>query len=145
VRDKDKRATFSGKVHVIQGNTDLRCNTLIVYYDNDKGAAKQKSKGPNASRSGEQQIRRMDAVGNVVVTQLNQTATADRAHFDMASNTVTLTGNVVVSRAEDVLRGERLVVDLTTGVSRMEAGGGRVEGLFKSNSGKGPPRPARTN
>ena len=48
--------------------------------------------------------------------------------FDMKLNTVTLNGNVVVTRGQDVLRGQKLVVDLTSGVSRME--GGRVEGLF---------------
>ena len=51
----------------------------------------------------------------------------------MRTNTVTLTGNVVVTQGQDVLRGQRLVVDLTSGVSRMESGGGRVEGLFQSN------------
>ena len=35
VRDKDKVATFSGNVHVIQGDTDLRSKTLVVYYEED--------------------------------------------------------------------------------------------------------------
>ena len=47
----------------------------------------------------------MEANGNVVVTQKDQIATGDRGDFDMRNNTVTLTGNVVVTRAEDVLRG----------------------------------------
>ena len=33
-----------------------------------------------------------------------------------------MTGNVLVSQGPNVLRGERLVVDLTTGVSRVDAG-----------------------
>ena len=39
---------------------------------------------------------------------------------------------------QDVLRGQRLVVDLTNGVSRMEAGQGgtgRVEGMFRAGGG----------
>ena len=51
----------------------------------------------------------------------------------MATNTVTLTGNVVMTTGPNVLRGERLVVDLTSGVSRVESGKngqGRVQGLF---------------
>jgi lipopolysaccharide export system protein LptA len=47
----------------------------------------------------------------------------------MHTNTVTLTGNVVVTRGQDVLRGQRLVVDLTNGVSRVDSGRGRVEVL----------------
>jgi lipopolysaccharide export system protein LptA len=68
------------------------------------------------------------------VTQKDQVATGDRGDFDMRTNTVILSGKVVVTKGQDVLRGERLVVNLTDGVSRME--GGRVEGMFnpKSNS-----------
>jgi lipopolysaccharide export system protein LptA len=142
VRDKDKKATFTGNVHVIQGETDLRCNVLVVYYDNELG----KSSAPDASSERrEQQIRRMEATGNVIVTQKDQRATGDHGNFDMRTNTMTLTGNVIVTRGKDVLRGERLLVNLTTGVSRMEAGGGRVEGLFQSKSGQKSQQPAHTN
>lgn len=146
VRDKDKVATFSGDVHVVQGDTDMRCATLLVYYEGgpEKGGAKAAQPGPG----GGSQIRRMEARGNVVVSQKDQTATGDRGEFDMRTNTVTLSGNVVVTKGQDVLRGQRLVVNLTDGVSRME--GGRVEGMFnpKSNSEQNsgtaqPTRPAR--
>ena len=46
----------------------------------------------------------------------------------MRENTVTLIGNVIVTRGADVLRGQRLVVDLTSGVSKMD--GGRVDVLI---------------
>jgi lipopolysaccharide export system protein LptA len=129
VRDKDKVATFSGDVHVVQGDTDLRCNVLVVYYEaGDKD-------GDRSNGGDQQQIRRMEARGHVVVVQKDQVATGERGDFDMRSNTVTLTGNVVVAKGENVLRGKKLVVNLTSGVSRMESGGGRVEGVFKSNTG----------
>ena len=48
--------------------------------------------------SGQQQIRRMEARGSVVVTQKDQRAIGDRAEFDMRTNTVTLIGNVVVTQ-----------------------------------------------
>ena len=87
---------------------------------------------------GQQQIRRLEARGGVVVTQKDQTATGEAGIFDMKTNTVTLTGNVVMTQGQNVLRGERLVVDLTTGVSRVESGKGgqgRVQGLFLPGSG----------
>src|SRR5205814_5686091 len=74
----------------------------------------------------------IDATGGVLVTQKDQNATGDAGIFDTRANTVTLSGNVVVTRGKDIMRGQRLVVDLTTGVSHMESGGGRVEGLFQS-------------
>jgi lipopolysaccharide export system protein LptA len=55
----------------------------------------------------------------------------------MKTNTVTLTGNVVMTQGQNVLRGDRLVVDLTSGVSRVESGKngtGRVQGLFLPGS-----------
>ena len=33
VRDKDKMATFSGNVKVVQGDTTMRCKTLVVFYE----------------------------------------------------------------------------------------------------------------
>jgi lipopolysaccharide export system protein LptA len=138
VRDKEKKAIFKGNVHVTQGDTDVRCNILVVFYDAEASKA-AKTSSEDGKRGGEQ-IRYMEAQGNVIVTQKDQTATGDRADFDMRSNTVTLKGNVVVTRGQDVLRGQRLVVDLTTGVTKMESGGGRVEGLFRSsNQDKGKP------
>ena len=147
VRDKEKKATFTGDVHVIQGETDLRCNTLIVHYDGETTKVGEKT----PSKGGGQQISRMEAIGSVVVTQEGQRAVGDRADYDIKTNTLVLTGNVIVTKGEDVLRGQRLNIDMTTGVSRMESGGGRVEGMFKSNSGKSPPptqpaaRPGRPN
>jgi lipopolysaccharide export system protein LptA len=136
VRDKEKVATFSGDVHVVQGDTDMRCKTLVVYYEESAAAGGgSKSDGPKTAQpgpAGSSQIRRMEARGNVVVTQKDQVATGDRGDFDMRSNTVTLSGKVVVTKGQDVLRGERLVVNLTDGVSRME--GGRVEGMFNPKS-----------
>jgi lipopolysaccharide export system protein LptA len=104
---------------------------------------KAASPGPG----GAQQIRRLEARGGVTVTQKDQTATGDTGLFDMQANTVTLVGNVVVSQGRNVIRGSKLVVDLTSGVSRVEGGksNGRVEMLFENkpappNSPSGPPQ-----
>jgi lipopolysaccharide export system protein LptA len=125
VRDKQKVATFSGNVKVVQGDTTMHCKTLVVYYEpktpegqGPKPAMPAATPGPG----GASQISKLEAKGNVVVVQKDQTATGDTGLFDMKSNTVTLLDNVVVSQGPNVLHGERLVVDLTTGVSRVDAG-----------------------
>jgi lipopolysaccharide export system protein LptA len=128
VREKDKRATFSGDVYVLQGDTELRCKLLVVFYDEEESGGRT-AKAADPGPGGERQIRRIEAKGNVVVVQKDQNAAGDAATFDMRENTVTLVGNVVVTRGADVLRGQRLVVDLTSGVSKMDQG--RVEGLFQ--------------
>jgi lipopolysaccharide export system protein LptA len=136
VRDKDKVATFSGNVKVTQGDTGMRCKSLLVFYEQDSaeadGAKTMQAASPGPG--GEQKIKRLEAHGNVVVTQKDQTATGDLGIFDMKTNTVTLQGNVMMTQGPNVLRGDRLMVDLTTGVSRVESGKngqGRVQGLFQ--------------
>ena len=150
VRDKDKVAIFSGDVRVKQGDTTMRCKSLLVYYVQDNpGDPKAVKKTDAAMRTtninpaGEQKIKRLEARGGVVVTQKDQTVTGEAGIFDMASNTVTLTGNpVVMTQGKNVLRGERLVVNLTSGVSRVESKNGtRVQGLFMPGSEDKPGAP----
>ena len=144
VRDKDKVAVFSGDVRVKQGDTGLRCKSLLVFYEQDGDAAGKPSDKGTAMQAatpgpgGQQKIKRLEARGSVVVTQKEQTATGELGIFDMKTNTVTLSGNVIMTQGKNVLRGERLVVDLTNGVSRVESGKngqGRVQGLFLPSGG----------
>jgi lipopolysaccharide export system protein LptA len=139
VRDKQKRATFIGDVHVAQGDTTMKSNTLDVFYDQEAAPGQPKAAQPAQPEGG--QIRRLEAKGNVVVTQKDQVATGDTAVFDTAGNTVTLTGNVVVTQGQNVLKGGRLTVNLTTGVSYFEGMGGPVSGLFLTNRPKEAPKP----
>jgi lipopolysaccharide export system protein LptA len=130
MREKDKLATFTGDVHLINGDTEMRCKVLVVFYDDDTKDPKaaQNLKAADPGPSGERQIKRIEAKGGVTVVQKDQNAVGESATFNMRENTVTLIGNVIVTRGADVLRGQRLVVDLTSGVSKMD--GGRVDVLI---------------
>jgi lipopolysaccharide export system protein LptA len=125
LRDKDKIATFTGNVQVTQGDTQLKARQLVVHYDGT---------GADAQPGAQGQIRRLEARGNVAVRQKDQVATGEAATFDMRQNTVTISGNVTLTQGRNVLKGDRVVVDLKSGVSRIESGasGGpqRVQGLF---------------
>jgi lipopolysaccharide export system protein LptA len=147
VRDKDKVATFIGKVHVIQGDTTMRSKTLVVYYDAGAPPQNGAAKGAPAKTTtqlggaGEQKIKKLEARGDVVVTQNDQVATGDLAIFEMDTNLVTMTGNVILTQGPNVLRGSKLVVDMTTGFSRVESASGkdgRVQGLFVPSSDQRP-------
>ncbi len=129
VHDKEKIAIFSGNVVVTQGDTTLRSPELKVFYDGDVAAVQ----GGTPSDSGK--IRKLEATGGVVVQTKDQTATGDTGIFEMKTNTVTMTGKpVVLTQGPNVIRGQRLVVDLTSGVSKFE--GGRVESLIVPGSMK---------
>jgi lipopolysaccharide export system protein LptA len=153
VRDREKKATFTGEVQVVQGDSDLRCNVLVVFYEGEEqghgGPAPKKSSTPAAqSDRGNQKIKRMEAKGAVVMTQKDQRAVGDHADFDVINNTMILTGDVVVTRGDDILRGRRLNVNMTTGIYTMESDGGRVEMLVNKGGGSQPiptPRSGRSN
>ena len=151
MRDKKKEATFSGDVKVVQGDTTMTSGTLLVFYGsssqsppaappaNSKGAAKSApllraaTPGPGGSSS----IKKLEASGNVVVTQKDQVVTGQTAVFDTRTNLITMLGGVVLTQCQNVLRGDRLLVDMTTGVSRVESDSGKVQGQFSRASGSG--------
>tara|TARA_R110002167_G_scaffold81858_5_gene223790 strand:- start:2517 stop:3107 length:591 start_codon:yes stop_codon:yes gene_type:complete len=121
VQDRDKTAVFRGNVRLVQGPTTLRASSITVYYAG-------RATGTN------QQISKVEARGPVRVTNLDQTASGDLATFQMATQILTLTGNVILTKGSNELRGQRLIVNLKTGESRVEApnnkSGGRVRGVF---------------
>jgi lipopolysaccharide export system protein LptA len=166
MRDKKKEATFSGDVKVVQGDTTMTSKTLVVFYEQAAAqpapAPNAKSKGAKAAPAapmqsttpgpgGSSNIRRLEAKGSVVVTQKDQVVTGETAIFDTKANLITMTGGVVLTQCKNVLKGDRLLVDMTTGVSRVEVdGSGRVQGLFDQSDKScgstpgapaGPPKP----
>jgi len=150
VRDKSHQATFIGDVKLVQGETTLKCNTLVVFYDDNPPPASAKKAKPEAKAvagaPGGQQIKRVEAKGNVFITQKDQTASGEVGIYDLKSNSITLTGNVVVTQGQNVLRGERMVVDMTTGVTRVESSGKpgtRVEMLAQPSSAPGASKDAK--
>ena len=153
MRDKKKEATFAGNVKVIQGDTTMTSKSLVVFYDGGSApAAAPAAKGGNAKAAksapmqaatpgpgGSSSIRRLEAKGNVVVTQKDQVVTGETAVFDTRANMITMLGGIVLTQGKNVLRGDRLMVDMATGVSRVESDSGRVQGLFISSGGGGAP------
>jgi lipopolysaccharide export system protein LptA len=144
VRDKQKTATFSGDVRVVQGDTTMRCKTLVVFYGEevgiggDKPVVRAKTSSGSGTPPNAQNIRRIEAHGDVTVTSKDQNASGDLGVYDLHAKTITLSGNVVVSQGKNVIHGERVIVDTVTGNARVEAapGGtqGRVRALIIPNS-----------
>jgi len=150
VRDKSRTATFAGNVVVVQGDTTMKCQKLVVFYGPEEGSAAAKQAAPAASNAAPtvapgipqdaHDIRRIEAYTDVTVTTKDQNATGDVGIYDLKAKTITLTGNVVVSQGKNVVRGDRVVVDTTTGYSRVEsatAAPSRVRALILPNKGNG--------
>jgi lipopolysaccharide export system protein LptA len=98
--------------------------------------------------SGAQNIRRIEARGGVTVLTKDQNASGDLGIYDLKTKTITLSGNVVVSQGQNVIHGERVVVDMVTGNARVESAGsgaagggpaaspGRVRALIQPSKGQ---------
>jgi len=109
--------TYSGNVIVKQGDMRLRADTvriLVVGGHADKAFAN----------------------GHVVIDSANSgTATSNAGVYDIGPRIATLTGNVVLTKERNVMRGQLLTVNLVTGVAKLGGGvagshGGRVQGIF---------------
>jgi lipopolysaccharide export system protein LptA len=147
VHDKDRYAVFTGNVVVQQGDSTMRSRDLKVYYEGSLRGRDKNEKGetpppaPKSATAGNdpaQRIRRLEALGGVIITNKDQKASGDLGVLDMPTNTATITGNVVLTQGPNVMRGDKLVVDLKTGFSRLESGSKdgntRVQGLFVPSS-----------
>ena len=123
VRDPEKLAVYRGNVRVRQGETVLEAAELRVFYTGS----------PTGAGTPGSSVSRLEAGPNVVVRSNDQTASGDAAVLDMGKDLITLTGNVVLTQGGNVVRGNRLVVDLQTKQGRME--GGRVQTLITPSGG----------
>jgi lipopolysaccharide export system protein LptA len=120
-----KTGTWTGNVVVIQADMKLRANTVRMTTVNDKAD-------------------KVMASGNVVVdSPKSGTVTGDNGVYSVVPRTILLTGNVVLKKGKDVMRGTQMTVNLATG--QMVLGGGvkgqagsqgstRVQAVFTPNS-----------
>ncbi len=133
VRQRRNLATFSGDVDAVQGDLTLSAQSLDVFYGEEGGdSGDAEADRGVAGGPGLGEIRRVVARGDVVVSSPREIARGAEGIYDVAAQTITLTGDVVLTRDDNVLRGNRLEIDLATGVSRLRAAGedGRVRARF---------------
>ena len=77
------------------------------------------SAGPPGPNDEGSRISRVDAQGNVLVSTATDIGRGDYGVYDADTGIVTLLGNVTISRGENTIRGQYAVVDLNNNVSRM--------------------------
>jgi lipopolysaccharide export system protein LptA len=118
-----KSGLYTGNVIVVQGDTKLRANQVRVLTVNGKAD-------------------KISASGNVVVdSPQSGTVTGDAGVYSVGPRVVVMTGNVVLKKGKDVMRGAQLTINLNTNQATLGGGakapgtvGGRVQGVFTPNS-----------
>jgi len=139
VRQRQNVATFTGDVDAVQGDLTLSARTVDVFYGEEGADAAREDGDADTGGPGSGEIRRVVARGEVVVSSPREIARGAKGIYDVGAQRITLTGDVVLTRDDNVLRGNRLAIDLASGVSRLQATGedGRVRARFA------PAEPAR--
>ncbi|WP_084507500.1 lipopolysaccharide transport periplasmic protein LptA [Geminicoccus roseus] len=135
VEQPKQLATFAGNVDAVQGDMKLRADRLLVHYArrSDTGGAGENGAGADPANNS---IRMIEAFGRVVITSPAETAQGSQGVYDVVAGTMQLTGDVVLTRGENVIRGNRLDMDLNSGLSKVTGGqkSERVRALFAPGS-----------
>lgn len=120
VLQNDNKAIFSGNVIAKQATMELKADTMTVFYS-EAGAA-------------ENGIKKIEVDGNVFLSTPTETASGQRGVYDTLGEVVTLSGGVVLTRGQNILKGSALRFDIAQGTSKLiksnDGSNGRVRGLF---------------
>ena len=119
-----KAYSYVGNVVVTQCDTKLRADKMHITTVNN-------------------QADKVNATGNVVVdSPKSGIATGQTGVYDVPHKMVTMTGNVVLKKNKDVMKGQMLTINLATGQANLGGGvkstvpgqqGGRVTAVFGAN------------
>ena len=115
-------ATYSGRVEVLQGANRLRADVLNIYFKEHASTPKPGSSLGN--------VDRYEAIGNVFYVTPTQVIYGDKAVYTQDTDTLVVTGQVVVRQGQSVMVGTRLTYVRTTGKSSMESDTGRVRSVL---------------
>jgi lipopolysaccharide export system protein LptA len=94
--------TYRGNVVVVQGAIKLRADEVRVIAPDGKA-------------------RRMEARGRVVIDSPSGTARGDNGTYDVVARVIRLTGNVTLTKDQNMMRGTALDVDIASGKARLVA------------------------
>ena len=115
VQQETQIATFTGNVVAVQGDMTLKSDLLRVFYAQEQAAEGAATPADSTS------IRRIEAEGNVSLSNPSDTATGDRGVYDVPAQKMTLTGNVVLTSGDNVVKGSSLDMNLATNVSTVHS------------------------
>lgn len=123
IHQKNDLVIYKGNVVIVQGDLKMVSNEVTAHYDPATG-----SLNPT--------IARIDAMGEVKITSPSESAEGNWGVYDVKGRMITMGGNILLKRGENIIIGERLELDLDSGIIKIDgetrnATPGRVKGTFK--------------
>jgi lipopolysaccharide export system protein LptA len=117
-------AVFSGHVVAIQGEVRLKAEKMTVYYkpsDENPAATKKTDKPKSDDKQGA--IQKIETDGGVFLSTAQETASGANGTYDVEHQMIHLNNNVVLTRGQNVLKGDKLTYNFATGKSVITGGG----------------------
>ena len=105
--NEKKLIVFSGNAMVKQGSKVLKSDKLLLYYKQEPNT-KKKAGTIETEKTGD--LEKLEAKGNVSLTQGERIATGDEAIYFRDSGKVILTGNAMLSEGKNSIKGDRVIV-----------------------------------
>lgn len=113
INSDENSAVFTGNAKVVQGILNLQAKKITVFFDT------------NADN-----IKSVNAIGNVSFTNGPETAKANSASFNVDTQIITFSGNVILKQDKNVLAGDQLTYNISNKHSKMT---GNVKSVFTPN------------
>ena len=130
--NEGKKFTFSGNVHSVWGDLEIKSDVLEVYSNPKKASA-------DISQAN-QDLDKIIAIGNVKIKKGDRRAKGDRAHYDNKKQIIIITGepNATAWEGENIIRGKKMIFVMEKDLFKVE--GRVVVVLNPKNSPKGKKR-----
>ncbi len=123
---EEGRLVWSDNVRAVQGGTRITSDLMTIICA--RSAAPSRSTFESCS-----EIETVVAEGNVIYTTPEERIRGDRSEYDYRTDTITITGNVILSRGQDVVaKGPKVVYDVANGRATITSEGtGSVLSIFE--------------
>jgi len=106
--NEKRMVVFSGNAVATQGARTIRADRLTLYYKENRKTAGRSTVGIEGTGD----LERMEANGNVTITEGERVATGEYAVFEQDIQKITMTGSAVLREGANIVRGDRIVVFL---------------------------------
>jgi lipopolysaccharide export system protein LptA len=105
--NEKKLVVFSGNAVARQGNIVLKSDRLMLYY---KKETAKKDKIGTKEIEGVGDLEKIEAKGNISVTQGERMATGYEAIYLQDSGQIIMTGNAVLREGKNIIKGDKVIV-----------------------------------
>jgi lipopolysaccharide export system protein LptA len=117
VNTKNGTAVFKGKAKATKLDTVIKGDILTVSYDTVT-----------------HKVKNLTSEGNAYILWKGREATCSKVVYNIVDNVMVMTGNVIITRGEERITGEKITADMKNDSQVIEGGNGRVK--VRVNSGK---------